>query len=69
VWPILIQKAFAKGFQTYQNIIFGNTLETVQEIVDCPLLLFDSEDDQFVQNIKYYLEGHHIAFVRYLSLA
>lgn len=55
IYSILIEKAYAKLYSTYQNIEFGSTIETIQELTGAPtstILLEDFEDNQIINALQ-----------------
>lgn len=55
IYSILIEKAYAKLYSTYQNIEFGSTIETIQELTGAPgstILLEDFEDNHLMSSLQ-----------------
>ena len=63
IWPIIIEKAWAKCNRTYENIISGNATECLEFLTPAPVDIFphDMEDNNYLlESIKMALENKYI---------
>ena len=63
IWPIIIEKAWAKCNKTYENIISGNATECLEFLTPAPVDTFSHkmEDSNYLlDNIKMALENKYI---------
>ena len=63
IWPIIIEKAWAKCNKTYENIISGNATESLEFLTPAPIDTFPHEEEDnnyLLENIKMALNNKYI---------
>jgi len=63
IWPIVIEKAWAKCNKTYENIISGNATESLEFLTPAPIDTFPHEEEDnnyLLENIKMALNNKYI---------
>jgi len=63
IWPIVIEKAWAKCNKTYENIISGNATESLEFLTPAPIDTFvhiDEDSNCLLENIKMALNNKYI---------
>ena len=63
IWPIIIEKAWAKCNKTYENIISGNATESLEFLTPAPIDTFvhiDEDSNCLLENIKMALNNKYI---------
>ena len=63
IWPIIIEKAWAKCNKTYENIISGNATESLEFLTPAPSDTFDhinEDNNDLLDNIKMALDNKYI---------